>query len=547
MLKKFWIAYLGIFFMFLSGLYFLKVAFNAQMIPPIGIVAIGLVIGLSGLISGYSLHRKGTGIIAEVIAGFGTGIIYATLIYAGFSPRVNWSTNAVLISMIANTALVGWIGYQFHMRVLTNLAVVGGLLTPIVLKAGASQVPLLFFYVLILNVVAIVFSVVKNWRELRIVGFVMTLVTYFVYYLYFQPLDWVEPFRYIFTFFFVYAIGLVFASWKDRDQFEGLNLYLGLLNAINFVFWSIIIFNRAGLSTAIPLLIVGVMFMVGAGIIFRLTGKPNLAVMAYLFLGVVLTGIAGSDFGDYFQTPGLHHVVRCSVWLGLAMMIYTIGYKTKNTAMAAIGMLGWVYLFFHWYSVAWGVKWVAWFGLPYIPFINPGALLWIALAVTGFIISRLLIANSDHEVGQFPTDAVQFGSLSFAILSHVVIGGLLTLQIQNAWDVYHIHVVSIELALSLVWGIYAMLLFLWGSFSRLVVFRWLGSFVLIFVSSKVLFVDLSGEATFYKAGFLFLMGLITMGIFGINYYWSSTEEKELPDHSETKTHIPATDMAEAQA
>lgn len=527
MLKKYWIAFLGLFFLFLSFLYFLKLAFDEGWIPPTGIVAIGLVVGLSGLIGGYSLYTKQKKLFAEIIAGLGASIIYATLVYAGFSEEILWSGNTVLIAMIATTVMVAWVGYQFEMRVLTTLSIAGGLLTPIVLKASPEQIFLLFFYVAILNIVSLFFSVVKNWRELRVLSFLLTLVIYSTYYIYFEPTGWVDPFSYVLTLFLVYAVGLILASWKDQNKFEGLNLYLGLLNAINFVFWAIFIFNRASLHYSLPILIVGFIFMGTASIIYKLSPDSLLPIIAYFFLGIVVTGIAGGDLAEVFTTPGLHYVVMFAVWLALATVVYAIGFKIKNTKILSLGMIGWVVIFFGWYKVAWQVEWVEWFSVKFIPFINPGALLWMILAMTGFAISKTIGRYQDvlsSNLLYIPVKLSDSLPLVFSLLSHLVMGGLFTIQIMNLWNAYDLTFVKLQLMLSISWGLYAATLFLWGAYSKEVLFRWFGSAVLVIVAAKTTFFDLQGEANVYRALFLFILGVITLGIFAINYKWNLSDE-----------------------
>lgn len=542
MWQRYWIAFLGIFFIFLSGLYFLKLAFDGGLIPPTGIVAIGLIAGLSGLIGGYSLHHRQKPQLAEVVAGIGTGMIYATLAYAGFSEQVNWTFTTVLMAMMATTGFVAWIGHRYHMRILTNLSLIAGLLTPFVLRAPVEQVTLLFWFVLTLNVAALVFSVIKPWRELRVFGFALTVGLYFSYYIFFEPNGWIEPFRYIFSIFIVYAVGLILASWQDKDQFAGLNLYLGLVNAINFVFWAYFIFNDANLNAAFPILLVGLVFIGTAALIQSIAHDAKLPILAYFFLGIILCGIGGSELSTMFTTTGVDHVVRFSVWLMLGILIYTVGLNQKVQVLAIFGTMIWVYIFGYWYKVAWDVEWVRWFGVDYIPFINPEALLWIGLALSGFFIARTISRFNQSPDDKTTVKLFEAVTLGYSLLSHLVIGGLLTIQIENTWKAYQIHILQMDLVISTAWGIYAALLFVWGSYTRSRVFRWFGSVVLVIVAAKALLVDLSGQETMYKALFLMVLGFIMLGIFWINNRWALQEmSNHLPPTDESVPHPNPTD------
>ena len=104
--------------------------------------------------------------------------------------------------------------------------------------------------------------------------------------------------------------------------------------------------------------------------------------------------------------------------------VYFLGKFFKIESMRIVGLVGWALICVFWYTVAWEVEWVEWFGVKYIPFINPGALVWIALAATGFIFARQL-SEGKEEIDK------EQNSIIFAIASLLVVGGLFTLQIQK--------------------------------------------------------------------------------------------------------------------
>lgn len=95
---------------------------------------------------------------------------------------------------------------------------------------------------------------------------------------------------------------------------------------------------------------------------------------------------------------------------------------------------------------------------------------------------------------------------------------------MNLWNAYDLTFVKLQLMLSISWGLYAATLFLWGAYSKEVLFRWFGSAVLVIVAAKTTFFDLQGEANVYRALFLFILGVITLGIFAINYKWNLSDE-----------------------
>jgi uncharacterized membrane protein len=110
----------------------------------------------------------------------------------------------------------------------------------------------------------------------------------------------------------------------------------------------------------------------------------------------------------------------------------------------------------------------------------------------------------------------------YSILSHLIVGGLLTIQVTNMIQHYELGAwMDLQLTLSIAWGIYALLLYLWGALSRQAVYRVFGALVLISAAAKALLLDLAGSETLYKVIALFALGLIAFSIAYINGKWKS--------------------------
>lgn len=524
--KKNWITILGGTFMFSAVLYFFKLVISEGWLPPAARVAIGLLAGTTLIYYGYAKYKVQANLATELLSGLGSAIVYATLAYASFSFEVNWSINAVIIAMLSFTGLISYIGYKLEMRKLAFIALLGGLITPIILKAPEQQVFVLFLYVLILNAFALYLSAAKKWPELHVMSFLVTVVIYVTYYIYFEPVQWHKPMFYISVFFTVYFVGLMLSGLFDKEKFEGLNLWLSIINAINFVFWSIVILSQFSVPFAFPTLFVGMLFIASSAFIQRRAGTSALPTVFYFLLGVILISISGSELATNFHDKGMHHVINVSIWLILTLIIFAAGKFSKVSFARYIALAAWGFTFIYWYIVAWDVEWIRWFGLDFIPFVNPGALVWIGLAITGFVFSDSFREKA-ATTKEFPyADRRDWVALALAIASHSVVGGLLTIQIQNTWDAYQLEFVSVNIFLSISWMVYALGLFLWGAYTDQKPFRFLGSAVIILTSLNVFLVDLRGASTIYMAIFLFILGLIVLTIARIDKYWREKHQNE---------------------
>ncbi|MCB1173673.1 MAG: DUF2339 domain-containing protein [Leptospiraceae bacterium] len=346
MLQKNWIPFLGGGFVFLAFLYFLKAAFDQGWIPPEGRVALGMVLGASLLFGGYYSHitqqlTRFKFPVDQILAGAGVSILYAVLVYSSLSKELLWPGEVMLIAMLGLAALVSGLALIYDMRWLLIIATMGGLISPLVLRVQGVMIFYLFWYVLILNISSLAISSIKKWPETRAVSFLITGLIYISYYLYFDPQAWGEPFAYLSAFFAVYLVGLIGATnWSDSRS-EGLNLYLAVINAIHFVFWSILILSRAELPYALPLIIVGISFTAAGFFIRRQAAELPVSVVIYLLLGVMIIAISSHNLGRFFTTPGMHHVINTSIWTALIMLVFLFGHSIRNRLVVYLSFGAW--------------------------------------------------------------------------------------------------------------------------------------------------------------------------------------------------------------
>ncbi|MBO9600344.1 MAG: DUF2339 domain-containing protein, partial [Cohnella sp.] len=207
-------------------------------------------------------------------------------------------------------------------------------------------------------------------------------------------------------------------------------------------------------------------------------------------------------------------IVNVFLWGGIAGVLAVAGHAKQWVAVTVASIGVWVSVGVYWFVVTWDSPRGEWFGM-FIPFLNWGAMAWVLLAAIGFYFSvRGIVVKLSEDMGYAL-------SMLLALLSHLIVGGLLTVQIQNVFRIYFENESGQLLALSLTvsWGVYALLLFLWGAYHRQPPFRWFGSVVLILVAIKAVFMDLHGEEALYKVFVLLVLGGISFLISWVNAKW----------------------------
>ncbi|CAG7657339.1 DUF2339 domain-containing protein [Paenibacillus allorhizosphaerae] len=526
-LRKSWISVLGALFILCAFAYLFKYTLMQGWMTDTIKIGLGLAVGAGCAIGGLKLLGKQR-MAGEIAAGLGTAILYTTFSYSGIYFAL-WDSMTVFLCMLALTIGMIVLSYKLRLRLVMNMALLGGLMSPMILRPETDQVFTLFLYLLVLNCTYFTVSIRVAWTELKLICFAGTWLLYWIYFIQMNPLIdrvWSLPFRYALAAYVFYMLAFFFSSWKNNLKFDGLNLYLGFVNAVLFGLWAVILLEGQA-SFAYPLMLMGVVYVALAFAVGRLTVSISGPVMSKLFGGILLILVASTQFGKGLAVKPLLNVY---FWLAVSIILLAVGAWKRWELLRGAAMIIWIVVGIYWFYTTWDTPWGIWFGV-YIPFLNWAALAWELLAAVGFYISLA------GKFGQLRESDNRSMACVFSVLSHLVVGGLLTVQAENMITYYELgRIMDLNLTLSVAWGLYALLLFLWGAYSRQTMYRAFGSFVLVGVAVKTLLFDLYGSETIYKVIVLFLLGIITFGIAYINGKWAAKNpqtEATPPDHDKS--------------
>ncbi len=505
-LKKHWTTLLGVVFFLAAFGYLLKISWSSDWLTDTVKITIGLVFSGALLTAGTQFILKQSKQLGQFIAGAGVAVFSTTVAFAGILYEL-WAPMTVFVLMIAVTLISTIFSYRYDLRILMNTALVGGLIAPLLMRPETDTVFTLFLYLLVLNVAYFFVAIHKRWDELYAVMFGGTWLLYSVYWLHFDPTVesvWSLPMRYAVAAFLFYIVALAWAAWTTRKAFDGLNLYLGLINGLLFSVWAIAIIGKlseASVSaSSLLLLLVGVVYIVVAASMYFVNRELKLPVIIYSIGGMLLSIIAASQFLQDFTYAS---VMQVFLWTFVATLLAYVSRWRNYMPLFWASQAVWACILIYWFATTWGEYHGIWFGV-YIPFLNNGALAWMLLAALGFYYSLRSKEGWNYV---------------FAILSHLIVGGLLTVQIENIWTSYDLNPSWESLSLSISWGVYALLLFVWGAYTQTTLYKVFGSVVLVFVAIKTIFFDLTGSETFYKVIALMVLGLISFAITFINNRW----------------------------
>ncbi|MCE5325391.1 MAG: DUF2339 domain-containing protein [Planctomycetaceae bacterium] len=176
---KKWMTWAGAVVLLLGAVFFLKYAFDNDWIGPTAQVFLCALGGMVAIAAGIFCLEKKWRILGQGIIGLGLGVLYATFYSACsvYEPKV--MDNAVAFAfMVVVTAIGVALAVRYNALTLAFLALLGGLLTPVLVSTGENRREALFTYLLILDLGVLAVALWRNFRALDALALVGTIVLY---------------------------------------------------------------------------------------------------------------------------------------------------------------------------------------------------------------------------------------------------------------------------------------------------------------------------------------------------------------------------------
>jgi uncharacterized membrane protein len=173
-----WIGAIGIVAMILGVAFFLKYSFDNNLIGEAGQVMLGIVGGIAFLGTGEYLQKnKNLGRYAQLLSGGGLAVLYLSF-YAAFALFHLIPVLLAAVGMVAVTTTGMMLSHRYSAYSLALVALLGGLLTPLVLSTGENQALMLFSYILLLDAGTLLLLRFRQWPSLAAVSLFGTALLY---------------------------------------------------------------------------------------------------------------------------------------------------------------------------------------------------------------------------------------------------------------------------------------------------------------------------------------------------------------------------------
>ncbi|MDB6118307.1 MAG: hypothetical protein JWO08_2088 [Verrucomicrobiaceae bacterium] len=174
-------AWVGGLALFLGIVFFVKYAFERDLIPPAARIAIGFITGM-GLLGGglYVQSRKHFDVLAQTLCATGVLVLYGVTFaahalyhFAIFNSGVTFGVMTLV------TAVAFLLSVRMNAQVVAVLGMVGGFLTPVLCSTGQDNPGGLFGYIALLDIGLLAVAKRQRWLHLTALAAAGTAVMQF--------------------------------------------------------------------------------------------------------------------------------------------------------------------------------------------------------------------------------------------------------------------------------------------------------------------------------------------------------------------------------
>jgi uncharacterized membrane protein len=172
-----WVLIAGVITVIVGTVFFLKYAYDNNLIGPLGRVVIVAVAGLAALCAGEVTRKRGYGIVAKAVTSLGFAMLYAAVFSAYRYYKLVDSPVAFILAILVTLAAMFY-AVSLNEILIAVLSLIGGFLTPVIVSTGENLPMPLFGYVLVLGTGAMLCAYYKKWRAVNLIAFIGTFILY---------------------------------------------------------------------------------------------------------------------------------------------------------------------------------------------------------------------------------------------------------------------------------------------------------------------------------------------------------------------------------
>jgi uncharacterized membrane protein len=174
-----WLGWVAISLILFATAFFLKYAFDNRWIGELGRVTIGVAAGVTLAALGFKYHRRAWRIFSQILTAGGVVLLYLSA-YAAFGYYHLVPQKAAFVFLIVLVAEAAGLALLYDAPAIAIMALIGGFLSPLLLRSDRDQYRSLFGYITVLDLGAL--ALLKHWRGLTSLAFAGTHLLFWLWY-----------------------------------------------------------------------------------------------------------------------------------------------------------------------------------------------------------------------------------------------------------------------------------------------------------------------------------------------------------------------------
>ena len=173
-------AWIGGFVLFLGIVFLVKYSFENNLITPAMRIAIGTVLGIALLVTGWFTATRRYRVSGQSLCATGVLVLYGNI----FAAHVFYHLIDLVpafASMAVVTAVAFFRAGRMNAQVIVILGLLGGFLTPVLLSTGVDRPAALFGYIAVLNIGIAAVALRKRWDYVVLLAAAGTILMEFAW------------------------------------------------------------------------------------------------------------------------------------------------------------------------------------------------------------------------------------------------------------------------------------------------------------------------------------------------------------------------------
>ena len=244
-----WINRIAVVTLLLGAAFLFKYGVDNDWFGPSVRVALGIAAATVSLFAGDRLWRKGQTVFAQGIIGLGLALLYLS-IYAAAMLYHLVPQSLTFVAMGGVTGGAMGLAVLYNSQAIAVLALVGGYLTPPALSTGENHPWILFGYVFLLNLAAMLLARMRRWSALEPIAAAATIILYAGWFnQWFDDANRPVATVFAFAFYGQFSFATLSELWAVFQLGASIALALIWRDQAHFAWWNLPI-AAGGLATA---------------------------------------------------------------------------------------------------------------------------------------------------------------------------------------------------------------------------------------------------------------------------------------------------------